>query len=171
MDKVVNRYLAGKRLSRCDACGAVLTYKGLGKYHCEECGNTYLDDYGKIREYLDKHGPAPAVIISRDTGVDRSVVNALLYEGRIEIPEGSKQYLNCEMCGCSLKSGKICPKCASLIGADKDNYYVGEKPRFDNSNNRNNKIMGTLTGESGKHDSMHGRMHVRTGERLSGFSK
>jgi hypothetical protein len=170
MDKVVNGYLAGKRLSRCEACGDLLMYQGLGKYYCETCDKIYLDDYGKVREYLDKHGPAPAVIISRDTGVSRSVVNALLYEGRIEIPEGSTQYLNCEMCGCSLKFGKICPKCANLLGAEKKNYYVGEKPRFDNSF-RHDNIKGGLSLNTEMQNSMHGKMHIRAGERTSGFSR
>jgi ribosomal protein L32 len=162
MDKVVNNYLAAKRMSKCESCGDYLEYQGLGKYQCKTCGAVYLDDYGKVRDYLDTHGPAPAVVISKNTGVSRTVVNALLYEGRVEIPEGSTMYLNCEKCGCSLKFGRICPKCAQNMGAERKNYSIGEVPKYDNSLNGRRR---------GLNEELHGRMHVRTGERLSGFSK
>ena len=32
-------------------------------------------------------------------------------DGRIEISEGSKVYLRCELCGKQLRSGQYCPEC------------------------------------------------------------
>jgi hypothetical protein len=48
------------------------------------------------------------------------------------------------------------------MGAERKNYSIGEVPKYDNSLNGRRR---------GLNEELHGRMHVRTGERLSGFSK
>jgi hypothetical protein len=71
-----------------------LVYLGLGEYKCEACGGTSLDDYGKVRNYIEKHGPNSAVHISEATGVKRSVVNLLLSEGRVAMLGSSNRSNN-----------------------------------------------------------------------------
>ncbi len=31
----------------CQICGGVMVFKGVGEYHCENCGDVAYDDYGK----------------------------------------------------------------------------------------------------------------------------
>ena len=90
------------------------------------------NDFGKIKAFLDKNGPTPAITIAKATGVDRDKINYYLRKGRVEIPEGSKFYLKCEKCGCSIRYGRYCPDCVK-VAADKRGISLteemGEKPK------------------------------------------
>ena len=92
-----------------------MKYLALGEYKCPECGNEEMDDYGKIRNYLDEHGPASATAIEAAIGVRRSVINSYLRKGRLEITDGSPVFIKCERCGKSIKFGRICAACAKNV--------------------------------------------------------
>jgi predicted RNA-binding Zn-ribbon protein involved in translation (DUF1610 family) len=86
MDKVVDSFLADRKLSRCESCNSsFVVYKGLGEYKCDSCGIVFLDDYGKIRNYIEKYGPNSVQNISEATGVSRKKVNMLLHEGKVAL--------------------------------------------------------------------------------------
>lgn len=108
----------------CSKCGTPMNYLAMGEYECPECGNFELDDYGIVRNYLDEHGPTPATIIERDTGVRRAVINDYLRRGRLEINDGSPVFIKCEICGKDIKFGRICAACA------KNAVTRNEGPRY-----------------------------------------
>ena len=116
----------------CSKCNAVMKYMAMGEYKCPECGNEELDDYGKVRRYLDEHGSTPAAIIESETGVRRTVINDYLRHGRLEISDGSPIFLKCEICGKDIKFGRVCAACAkNAVTRQKDPYSVeeiGEEP-------------------------------------------
>ena len=58
-----------------------------------------------IREYLETHGPQNAVTIADATGVSVKTIQKFLYQGRIEIPDGSDSYIKCQMCGADIRYG------------------------------------------------------------------
>jgi len=58
----------------CEHCGGELMYKTLGTYTCLQCGQESYDDFRKIRNYLEKVGSAPAIVISRNTGVSLKTI-------------------------------------------------------------------------------------------------
>ena len=39
----------------CDVCGGLMVFKGCGEYECEDCHTKGLDDYGKVRNYIEQH--------------------------------------------------------------------------------------------------------------------
>lgn len=43
------------RPTYCAECGGVMVFKGVGEYQCEKCGYLDYDDYGKVRNYIEKH--------------------------------------------------------------------------------------------------------------------
>lgn len=88
-----------------------MVFKGVGEYHCEECGAVDYDDYGKVRGYIENHKGATAAEIEKEVGVSQRTVRRLLKDGRLEIAEGSKAYLRCELCGKEIRSGQYCPEC------------------------------------------------------------
>lgn len=97
---------------QCDACGGRMLYKGGGSYECMECGQRALDAFGKVKEFLDKHGGTqPMLVIAQETGVPVEVLNKMLKDGRLQIPPGCKVYLRCEKCGCAIRSGRFCSRC------------------------------------------------------------
>lgn len=76
----------------CTKCGCTsLHYKGLGEYSCAECENLEYDDYGKVRNYLDKNRGTPITIIARDTGVSKWTIRQMVEEERFDIcPTGRR---------------------------------------------------------------------------------
>lgn len=124
-----------RKPNRCSKCKGRLKYIGGGYYECYDCGNREIDDFGKIKEYIDANGPKPAIVISENTGVPIELINGMLKQGRLEIPEGSRVYIQCENCGCSIRYGRYCPDCIrnrtnSLKGVFF-NPDVGEKPQHE----------------------------------------
>lgn len=116
----------------CKKCGGKLYYQDSGYYQCEDCSAGEYDDFGKIKIYLEEHGPTPELWISRDTGVAVEIIELFLKNGRLEIPEGSKFYIKCERCGCALRFGRFCYGCTKeLAGQLKGAMFeqMGEPPR------------------------------------------
>lgn len=115
---------------KCPKCGTNMVYAFGEVYECPNCGDKEYTDFGKIREYLEEHGPQNAVTIADATGVSVKVIQKFLYQGRIEIPDGSDSYIKCQMCGADIRYGRLCPECTAKLNKDKQAMvYVGEKPK------------------------------------------
>ncbi len=95
----------------CKMCGGVMVFKGVGEYQCEDCEFVDYDDYGKVRMYIEEHRGANAAQIEEAVGVSQRTIRRLLKDGRIEVAEGSKTFLRCEICGKTIRSGQYCPEC------------------------------------------------------------
>ncbi len=117
----------------CNKCGGKYKYKAQGIYECEFCRNIMLDDYGKVRTYLEENGSAPAVVISAETGVPVRVIHEYLADGKLEIPNGSHVYIKCEKCGTDIRYGRFCPKCAAQLSKELRGALhlgnIGETPK------------------------------------------
>ena len=134
MNKELAKKMMGRTPIRCSACGGKMKYIGAGQYQCYNCENIELDDFGKVKAFLDENGPSPAVIVADCTGIPIDIVNEFLKEGRLEIPEGSSVYIKCESCGCAIRFGRFCPECLkSSTNSLKGVFFnpdVGERPRY-----------------------------------------
>ncbi len=95
----------------CEKCGGVMVFKGVGEYHCEDCGEVAYDDYGKVRLYIEEHRGATAAQIEDAIGVSQRTIRQLLKDGRIEVTADSKAFLFCELCRKPIRSGTYCPEC------------------------------------------------------------
>ncbi len=95
----------------CVECGGVMVFKGVGEYHCEECGSVAYDDYGKVRLYLENNPGANAVAVEAETGVSQKTIRLMLKESKLQIAEGSMAFLHCELCGKNIRSGRMCHEC------------------------------------------------------------
>ena len=117
----------------CNKCGGKYKYKAQGRYECEFCRNIMLDDYGKVRAYLEENGSASAIIISAETGVPVRVIHDYLADGKLEIPNGSHVYVKCEKCGTDIRYGRFCPECAGQLSKELRGTLhlgnIGETPR------------------------------------------
>lgn len=78
--KAVNTY---NRPTYCEKCGAVMVFKGVGEYQCEKCGYLDYDDYGKVRNYIEKHMGANVAEASKATGVTQKAIRDMLKEARL----------------------------------------------------------------------------------------
>ena len=69
------------------------------------------DDYGKVRNYVETHAGVTAAQVAEATGVKQKTIRQMLKESRLEIAEGSNSFMKCEMCGASIRAGRVCSKC------------------------------------------------------------
>lgn len=99
------------RPTYCEKCNGVMVFKGVGEYKCEDCGNLAYDDYGKVRNYIEKHAGATSAQVSAATGVSQKSIRDMLREERLEIAANSAVFLKCELCGASIRFGRFCSKC------------------------------------------------------------
>lgn len=96
----------------CKNCGSKnLKNISMGIYQCGVCGTDNYDDYQTIRNYLDKVGMASAIVIEKETGVPRRVINYFFREEYLEIPEQSTIRVPCEKCGAPIRTGVLCEDC------------------------------------------------------------
>ena len=98
----------------CSGCRGVLVYRGLGEYQCEDCGAFEYDDYGKVRNYLDRHRGANVAEISDATGVTHKSIRDMIKDSRFEVINNAGGYIRCEMCGANINSGRLCSKCEMI---------------------------------------------------------
>ena len=107
----------------CKQCEGVMVYQGVGEYQCEECGFVDWDDYGKARNYLEKHKGANAAEIEKATGVSQRSIRRMLKESRLEIADGSRVYMNCEICSKTIRSGRFCEECEKKVHRNLEAQY------------------------------------------------
>ena len=131
MDELERVFLEHKPI-KCERCHGKLDYIGSGKYECEICNHIMMDDFGKVKEYIDEHGPTSVMELATMTGVRRSLIENFLKKGRLEIPEGSDFYITCEKCGCQIRYGRYCPDCMTkTVTGIKALFHedMGERPK------------------------------------------
>lgn len=122
----LEQYIRQKNMEKCPECGGHVVYKYSGIYECEECHKEIYDDFGKVKKYIEEHGPSPANVIADETGVSMNVINKFLRRGRVEIPEGSGFYITCEICGAPIRFGRVCMECAVKSSGTKQGYFMEE---------------------------------------------
>ena len=133
MDKGLEK-LNQSKPSACDSCGGNMRYNGTGEYVCQKCGNIMYDDYGKVRKFIDEHGDSSILVIERETGVNKDVLEYLLKDGVLASPPEADLSKICNRCGYPIESGRYCRSCmlemanelAGIMKADD-----GKKPRQD----------------------------------------
>ena len=68
----------------CEFCGGDISNGPKGEYICVKCGKENFDDFHKIRNYIEKYGPAPAVVVSRNTGVPMATIEYFRTNGDLK---------------------------------------------------------------------------------------
>ena len=127
----VEKLLLTNKPVKCE-CGGKLYHIGSGKYKCQACDKAVLDDFGKVKQFLEENGATPIVVISQSTGVSTEIIEDLLRDGRVEITENSKYFISCQKCGCSIRSGRFCIDCAKELSHGIQKIFfneIGEKPK------------------------------------------
>lgn len=125
-----------KKKIKCPDCEASMIYIYGEMYECPDCGCRSLSDFGKVKKFLEDKGPQSAIVISDATGVSVEIINEFLRDGRVEIPDGSEQYIKCQKCGADIRYGRFCPDCIKKISGNISKALwtpeAGEKPKKKN---------------------------------------
>ena len=139
----LERFFLEHKPIKCEKCREKLVYIGSGKYECEACNYIMMDDFGKVKDYIEEHGPTSILELAAVTGVKRSLIEGFLKSGRLEIPEGSDFYISCEKCGCQIRYGRYCPECISKTSKGMKALFhedMGERPKGYLKSNSKGKI-------------------------------
>ena len=132
----------------CEKCGGIVRPRGSGVFACEDCGHEVMDDYGKVKTFLEKRGPSNILEISVGTGLERSVVSKLLSDGRIQVHQNATAGPTCANCGTPIQRGKYCTVCMSEMSGNRPKGSVprsktdSSKMRFLGSEPGNKKKKG-----------------------------
>lgn len=124
-----------EEIRTCKFCGGMFRYYGYGYGYCERC--TPIDDemFHRVKDYIWENGTVTMAVASEATGVSMKQITQYLRDGRLEIPEDSKIFIRCELCGTDIRYGRYCQECASrtlkgLTSAIKmDLFEIGETPK------------------------------------------
>lgn len=125
--------------TKCEMCGNLkLNYNGVGEYQCSGCGHIMYDDYGIVRNFLEKNPGATQSEVSKATGVSGAMIRRMLRDDKIQIAPGSMVFLHCEKCGADIRSGRLCVNCSN----NKTSDSVKKKPLRGSNSITGGFIMG-----------------------------
>lgn len=120
-------------VAKCPKCGSKYNGEETSTFHCSNCGYEEPTNFGIVREYLNEHGNASAITISRDTNIPIGEINSFLRNGKLEIPENSDVFIRCKRCGIEIRYGSYCPECAQELAKELqgafDSTIVGVVPK------------------------------------------
>lgn len=110
MDKGLEK-LNQSKPTECENCAGKMKYNGTGEYICQKCGTLMYDDYGKVRKFIDEHGASSILVLERETGVSKDVLEYLLKDGVLTEPPEASLTKICSRCGYPIESGRYCRSC------------------------------------------------------------
>lgn len=118
----------------CRKCGKIFNYIG-GAQICPVCREQDETDFKRIKEYLYDNPGASMSDISAELDISVEKIKRFLKEGRLEIiGDGGNFVLECECCGKSIKSGRLCNECAKGLNDEikstvaKMNHTLPKEP-------------------------------------------
>lgn len=99
----------------CKRCKKLFQYI-TGPIVCPRCKELEEKQFQTVKDYLRAHPGENMTVVSQETEVPVSLIEAFLRQGRLEIAPGSAITLHCEVCGTAIKTGKYCNTCkANLV--------------------------------------------------------
>lgn len=91
-------------------CGEEYTYAGLGRYVCKRCHSEFLNEYGRVREFVDKYGTNYNMLeVAEITKVPKRLIDIFVKDGRFDTV---KRQRRCAVCHNPIDKGQYCNKCA-----------------------------------------------------------
>lgn len=94
----------------CRRCGRIFNYLA-GSPVCPACREKLDEKFQEVKEYIREHRGAGIGEVAEACDVDPSQIRQWLREERLEVTEDSAVFLNCEVCGAPIRSGKYCDSC------------------------------------------------------------
>lgn len=121
-------------LQSCLRCGNMFLYTGIGKCICENCKKEDEEAFQSVKNYIYNHPLATLMEVSKETEVRVIRIKNYLKDGRLVIADNSPIFINCEICGVSIKYGRFCRSCADSLSGEMrktlqvEEYQIGERP-------------------------------------------
>lgn len=127
-----------EELKPCKICGK-LFQSNIYINACPDCITQDEADFESIREYLYQHPRASIYEVATNLDITISKIKHFLKEGRIEIVEKTNQFLVCESCGQSIRSGRLCEECAKQpVKEIKSTFFGSPSGKVDGASKQEN---------------------------------
>ena len=120
-------------IKNCPICKKIFSPVA-GSLICKECIKAEEEEFKKVRDYLRENRGADINVVAEETGVGTKKILRYLREGRLEVSEGISNFLKCEKCGVSIKTGKYCKNCLQKVSKNLSSVLVS--PTNDQTNNK-----------------------------------
>ncbi len=117
-------------IKNCPKCRKIFSPM-VGQVICSDCIKEEEEEFEKVKGYLRENRGAGINIVSDETGVSIKKILKYLREGRLEITDEMVDFLKCEKCGISIKSGQYCRNCLEKVSKDLSSVLI--------KNDENNK--------------------------------
>ena len=102
----------------CKKCGKIFNYIG-GAPVCHVCRQLDEEDFKRVKEYLYENTGAALSVISNELNISVEKIRRFLKDGRLEIVgQDGNMFLDCESCGKSIKTGRLCDECEKNLASD-----------------------------------------------------
>ncbi|MCX7921291.1 MAG: flagellar protein [Clostridia bacterium] len=113
-----------EELRNCKICGRL--FRSISDSSvCVPCMEQDEKNYHRIREYLIEHPLSKIFEVSNELSIPVSRIKRYLREGWLEIVEKDNRFLDCEICGTPIHSGKYCEQCAEKARHEYKSSYSG----------------------------------------------
>ena len=114
-----------EELKSCKICGKLYQPDALS-HTCPNCAQKDEAEFNNIREYLYEHPHASIYEVATNLDVTINKIKHYLREGRIEIVEKDNRFLECEICGIPIRSGRYCDECVKNASHDYKSAFTGD---------------------------------------------
>ena len=101
-------------IKKCPICKKIFSPIG-GSLICKDCIRAEEENFIRVRDYLRENRGADINLVSEETGVSTKKILKYLREGRLEVSDGMEDFLKCEKCGVSIRSGQYCRSCLEKV--------------------------------------------------------
>lgn len=97
-------------IRNCRRCGRIFNYVA-GAILCQKCKEDMEVKFQEVKEYIRDNPGVGIAEVSEACEVEPSQIRQWLREERLEVTESYAVYLNCEVCGTPIRTGRYCEKC------------------------------------------------------------
>jgi flagellar operon protein (TIGR03826 family) len=115
-------------LRNCPECGSVFTYFRTNL--CPDCQKKDEEEFKKVRYFIVRNRNVGIPKVSEETGVSEEKIMRYIREGRISVASSNERItLNCEVCGKSIPSGRLCETCTDRLSSGLRKQVMEENKR------------------------------------------
>lgn len=98
------------RIRNCSKCGRIYSHV-IGVNICPQCKNVLEDKLKEVKTYIYEHKHADIKEVSDNCSVSVSQIKQWIREDILQFSDEAFASINCEKCGKTIKSGRLCEQC------------------------------------------------------------
>ncbi|MCM1101281.1 MAG: flagellar protein [Clostridium sp.] len=111
----------------CKECRRIFNYL-TGPVICPSCKDKLEEKFQEVKKYVEEHPGVNMHQVAEECDVEVQQIRQWLKEERLELTEGSANFLTCESCGCAIRSGRYCDKCRNNLANNFQTIIKQSKP-------------------------------------------